>query len=543
MGFFSFLFKSKPTEEDKKNFQKNLNSALSFYEKKEFSQAIKLLEKVILVDDSIAVAHGKLGGAYLNIGKIKKAKKHLEIAYNLNSKLPDVINNLGVLSISLNDTESAISYFEKAIELDDKDPLPLRNLGMCYMQTNLKKFYRNIKKASELGDDEATQILEFMKKTEKDAISKIYNNNEEKNLLLFFNELQYLFFDNKYTEIVEKIEKSFDENEGKEHKFDILILYVRSLKNLKEYNKALHFTHNILSSLDKSQDINNFQPFYIMAGIVHCHLGLNKEALNLIGIGFQINMDAARKFILEEDDELVTISKESGYPSIKLPENYKDILYKDAKKDQLDRKQRIEKILEKNKIRVNEDLPLTISEENVNFRTLEEICQRILAIITIAFKAEGSPEAFEIFKKKFKPEKYFTQKENYFLELKKTSTIINSQFTWKYECVYIFLWSLGYIKELGEPTKPCSAEKLVEIVMSFENIDDFISKSKLKEKAEILDKIDLIYRYDWACVHKKVDNKTEIDNLNAEVVFEWHFAFNWLTRFDNEDWDNVTTPT
>ena len=60
---------------------------------------------------------------------------------------------------------------------------------------------------------------------------------------------------------------------------------------------------------------------------------------------------------------------------------------------------------------------------------------------------------------------------------------------------------------------------------------------------EILDMQDLVLRYHWACVDARIHHK-EMPKLNADIIYEWHYALNWLVGADgNTKWDEVVTNT
>ena len=118
---------------------------------------------------------------------------------------------------------------------------------------------------------------------------------------------------------------------------------------------------------------------------------------------------------------------------------------------------------------------------------------------------------------------------------------MHPKFGWRYECCAVLLWALG-LWELGEPDKICDAGEIGKILWN----NDFISlleKSELKTKEEILDMQDLILRYDWACVDARI-NSQKITVIDGEIVYEWHYALNWLTNANyTTDWDSIRTDT
>ncbi|MGG6547373.1 UNVERIFIED_CONTAM: DUF4272 domain-containing protein, partial [Prevotella sp. 15_C9] len=50
----------------------------------------------------------------------------------------------------------------------------------------------------------------------------------------------------------------------------------------------------------------------------------------------------------------------------------------------------------------------------------------------------------------------------------------------------------------------------------------------VRKREEVLDEADLTFRYDWACVEARVHGEEAPVLLDAGVVMERHYAFNWL---------------
>jgi hypothetical protein len=59
----------------------------------------------------------------------------------------------------------------------------------------------------------------------------------------------------------------------------------------------------------------------------------------------------------------------------------------------------------------------------------------------------------------------------------------------------------------------------------------------------LLDGLDLAYRLHWVTTDARVKSMTPAVALEPGVVVERHHALNWLTRFDDAEWDDVETPT
>jgi hypothetical protein len=95
---------------------------------------------------------------------------------------------------------------------------------------------------------------------------------------------------------------------------------------------------------------------------------------------------------------------------------------------------------------------------------------------------------------------------------------------------------------LDYPSSICDVPRAVEI-LTCASIEQFIKKAELRPLSEILDEADLIYRYSWAVVDARVNGQPPPANLNQGVVYERHYALNWLIGYMDQDWDEVTTDT
>ena len=73
--------------------------------------------------------------------------------------------------------------------------------------------------------------------------------------------------------------------------------------------------------------------------------------------------------------------------------------------------------------------------------------------------------------------------------------------------------------------------------------EEFENSVTLKSKQEILDELDKTYRMNWACVDARIKGQAPTGNINPSVIYERHYALNWLTKYHDQNWDNVTTDT
>ncbi len=230
-----------------------------------------------------------------------------------------------------------------------------------------------------------------------------------------------------------------------------------------------------------------------------------------------------------------------------------DILDSHIKETQsaLDRRSRSQEILKQRNIPFITHLPVIVGDEDVQIHSKEEVAKRAIALAIISTYAadlanktpkEKCKELLDSLTDRFSAEGFFTEEEKEFITGDPDEiTII--QFAWKYECLWVLLWALGFIKELGYPDKICDVSEAVSCLKDEHSFESFLSKSNLIPASQILDQADLIYRYDWACVDARVKNSPPPGGLDSGVVLERHRALNWLISYMNFEWDDVRTDT
>jgi hypothetical protein len=210
----------------------------------------------------------------------------------------------------------------------------------------------------------------------------------------------------------------------------------------------------------------------------------------------------------------------------------------------LERKKRSEAILQKEGVPFIEHLPVVEDEATAQIRSLDEIAWRAMALCIVAVKGEGLEQerVLEIIEQ-YKLEHAFTPKEREFIYNDSASEQDRVQFSWQYECYWVLLWALNYVEELSRPDQICDVPQSVQTMIN-RTAEEFIQEANLRDKSEILDAADLIYRYDWACVDARVNGRIIPQWLECGVVLERHRTLNWLVGYnENANWDDVTTDT
>ena len=109
---------------------------------------------------------------------------------------------------------------------------------------------------------------------------------------------------------------------------------------------------------------------------------------------------------------------------------------------------------------------------------------------------------------------------------------------WKYEAVWALLWALGIIEELSLPSEICDCDLVMGTMERFKNLDDFMANTTLRPMEEILQALDLHYRYHWAAVNARV-NGSDPAGIDEGIVMERRAGLEWLCCKGEEN-DNLT---
>jgi hypothetical protein len=207
------------------------------------------------------------------------------------------------------------------------------------------------------------------------------------------------------------------------------------------------------------------------------------------------------------------------------------------------RKKRSEELLKTQGIPINPSLPAIELEEETTPRSAEDMAKRAVGLCAVALRGEGlkQQEIIDLLKGK-DVWAFVTPEEKKFLLKKKPNKQETINFKWRYESLWVLLWALGRLKDLGAPTSICDVQSAVRMVLDIPS-DDFILRATSRPISEILDEADLIYRYDWAVVDARIKGEEPPENLHPGVVYERHYALNWLIGYMDQEWDDVTTDT
>ena len=209
------------------------------------------------------------------------------------------------------------------------------------------------------------------------------------------------------------------------------------------------------------------------------------------------------------------------------------------------RKAKSEEFLQREGISFLPSLPCIESEEDTKLRSSEEVGIRIACLFCVAGSAfEVGDSVLKDYLRQHGLWEHLTTDEVRFLSNDTPDDKCAIQFTWRSEALFLLMWAVGLFDALPLPRKEIDAG---EIVSRFTSVDQspwpYIRGLRLRAKAEILDASDLIYRLHWGARQAGLAGESPSGQIVLGVVQEWHHAINWLTRYDEQDWDDVATDT
>ncbi|QIF06219.1 DUF4272 domain-containing protein [Roseimicrobium sp. ORNL1] len=212
-------------------------------------------------------------------------------------------------------------------------------------------------------------------------------------------------------------------------------------------------------------------------------------------------------------------------------------------KEAAERKTRSLDRLKKEGVPILDSLPVIEDSQEAKTRTKEEIAQRAIAVCLTAVKGEGvEQKVIDSLVTKFGAEKFFTPEEAAFIKDPSPAREDSIKFSWRYECLWVLLWSLGYVDNLERPEGICDVPKAVSFLKDRDTAQ-FIKDAKLRPLNELLDEADLIYRYHWAVTSARLKNQEAPAKLEGGVVQERHYVLNWLIGYMDQAWDDISTDT
>ena len=182
--------------------------------------------------------------------------------------------------------------------------------------------------------------------------------------------------------------------------------------------------------------------------------------------------------------------------------------------------------------------------EQNDVRSSDEIAIRCVILNALLFVVHGGASSDNI-QKKLKAlglwnsvsplEKQFLLKENYLQEEL-------DEVSWKRESLFMLLWTLREVKEINEPND--EGDISIEILQKLSSDPLlWVKQVAIRSTDEISKAEEDIYNIHWAVRNATINNQKIPNNYNINVVFNRHYAINWVEKYNDAEWDNITVDT
>ncbi len=214
-----------------------------------------------------------------------------------------------------------------------------------------------------------------------------------------------------------------------------------------------------------------------------------------------------------------------------------------AMNEQEARKARSVARLKAEKVPLIDHLPVIETVAESTRRTKDEVVRRAIALVIVAVKGETGDSALAYnLVRQFNALGFFTPQEQAFIDNHAPDEQQRTNFAWRYECVNVMLWALQIHSEIKRPEEICDVSALAATLREL-GADGLFAKGSLRPQPDLLDAADLIYRYHWAVVNARLKGEPAPAGLDSGVVYERHYALNWVTGYMDQDWDDISTDT
>lgn len=151
--------------------------------------------------------------------------------------------------------------------------------------------------------------------------------------------------------------------------------------------------------------------------------------------------------------------------------------------------------------------------------------------------AEALADALE----EFGPRAAFSPLEQAFIDDPAAEIQTRIDFSWRFECMHVLLWSLGLLDELAPPNE--AADIGVEVSMVLAGGRSFGLDATMRSNEELLDEADAYAQMLWAGRTLRTLGEEVPQTMSYSVVYERLRALRWLVATDGRGWDDITLET
>jgi hypothetical protein len=208
-----------------------------------------------------------------------------------------------------------------------------------------------------------------------------------------------------------------------------------------------------------------------------------------------------------------------------------------------ERKARTIETLKREKVSLIDHLPVIPASHEVTLRTTEEALQRAIALWLIAERADGmSLDDYTQYAEQFGITEAITPDERSFADDDEPREDYVLEFSQRWESSLTLLWALNLVKHLDRAEIFVNPEFLRRSIRDT-SYADLLARAEFRPVHELLDTLDLTYRYHWAVIDAELYGQNPPARLQPAILYERHYALNWLISYQDKAWDDVTTDT
>lgn len=137
--------------------------------------------------------------------------------------------------------------------------------------------------------------------------------------------------------------------------------------------------------------------------------------------------------------------------------------------------------------------------------------------------------------------KFLTPNEKELFTKKELDQDQKNQLSWRREALHALLWALNCKVIMSAPTQESGIDESI-LVRIEEDPKWFIKHARLRPVNEIMDQLEETYQLHWKIRDSETNNGHLPFDYEIGVVYQRHYALNWVTRYQMY-WDDITTDT
>lgn len=191
--------------------------------------------------------------------------------------------------------------------------------------------------------------------------------------------------------------------------------------------------------------------------------------------------------------------------------------------------------------------PLQVSEwHELEFRTAEQVAQRLLALIVVVWRANASEELAKqgiAWAKEHGIDTFLSPLEQRFVfhaQRPDQPDIVN--FGWRAEAMGPLVWALGGLPALPPSHQRIDIWKIPLVQQARQSPADLLASVSLRSEGEVGDEENRLLNEHWHVVDARLRGRAVRADLDAGVVLERRHALSWMIGY-GKSWDEVPLDT